>query len=212
MGTLYDYHRSSACFRVRSALRLKGLAYDTVPIHLVRDGGAQHGAEFRSLNPAGLVPVWSDADGVIGQSLAILEYLEEIHPEPALLPRDPANRAFVRSLCLSVACDIHPLNNLRVHQYLERELNVPQERRSAWYAHWVESGLLALEQLIAQRPRPGPFAHGDRPSLADCCLVPQVTNAIRFSCSLDHVPRVRGIFEHCMTLPEFQAAAPNPES
>lgn len=211
MGTLYDYYRSSACFRVRIALRLKGLAYESIPIHLVRDGGAQHGAEFRALNPAGLVPVWSDANGVISQSLAILEYLEETHPEPALLPRDPAGRAFVRSLCLSVACDIHPLNNLRVLQYLEQDLGVPKERRAQWYAHWVEGGLLSLERAIEQRGLAGPFAYGERPSLADCCLVPQVTNALRFACRLDHVPRVHAIYRHCMTLPEFAAAAPAEE-
>ncbi|HEX6240896.1 MAG TPA: maleylacetoacetate isomerase [Polyangiales bacterium] len=212
MGTLYDYYRSSACFRVRIALRLKGVAYDTVPIHLVQDGGAQHAPEFRALNPAGLVPVWSDAHGVISQSLAILEYLEETQPEPALLPQDPPARAFVRSLCLSVACDIHPLNNLRVHQYLERECDMPKERRSAWYAHWVEGGLAALERLLEQRGLAGPFAYGERPTLADCCLVPQVTNAIRFSCSLEHVPKVRAIYEHCMTLPEFAGAAPRAEA
>lgn len=212
MGTLYDYHRSSACFRVRIALGLKGLAYDSVPIHLLRDGGAQHGADFRAVNPAGLIPVWSDERGVISQSLAILEYLEETQPEPALLPRDPAGRAFVRSLCLSVACDIHPLNNLRVLQYLEHELNIPKERRSAWYAHWVEGGLLALERQIEQRALPGPFAYGERPSLADCCLVPQVTNALRFSCNLDQVPRVRAIYDHCMTLPAFADAAPKAEA
>ena len=212
MGTLYDFHRSSACFRVRIALQLKGVAYDTVPIHLVQDGGAQHGPEFRALNPAGLIPVWSDANGVISQSLAILEYLEETQPEPALLPRDPAGRAFVRSLCLSVACDIHPLNNLRVLQYLEQECDMPKERRSAWYAHWVEGGLAALERLLEQRGQSGPFAYGERPTLADCCLVPQVTNALRFSCRLEHVPKVRGIYEHCMALPEFMAAAPRAEA
>ena len=208
MGTLYDYYRSSAAFRVRIALRLKGLQYDSVPISLIREGGTQHSAEFRALNPAGLVPVWSDEHGALTQSLAILEYLEETQPDPPLLPPDAVSRAFVRSLALSVACDIHPLNNLRVLQYLENELHVPEEPRMAWYAHWVEQGLLAIERLLGQRAAPGPFAHGDRATLADCCLVPQVTNARRFHCKLDHVPRVVAIYEHCMSLPAFAQAAP----
>ena len=208
MGTLYDFYRSSAAFRVRIGLRLKGLAYDSVPIHLVRDGGAQHAAPFRQLNPAGLVPVWSDEHGTITQSLAILEYLEETHPEPPLLPGDAASRAYVRSLALSVACDVHPLNNLRVHQYLEHELHIPEKARMAWYAHWVEQGLLAVERMLAQHSVAGPFAYGDRPTLADCCLVPQVTNAHRFHCKLDHVPRVVAIYDHCMTVPAFALAAP----
>jgi maleylacetoacetate isomerase len=211
MATLYDYFRSSAAFRVRIALRLKGLAYESVPIHLVRDGGEQHKAEFRRLNPAGLVPVWSDREGVFSQSLAILEYLEETQPEPPLLPRLPAERAWVRSLCLSVACDIHPLNNLRVHGYLERELGANETQRKAWYAHWVESGLGAIESMLEARAQAGsgPFAFGTSPGMADCCLVPQVTNARRFACDLSHVPRVVAIHEHCMSLPAFAAAAPD---
>jgi maleylacetoacetate isomerase len=209
MGTLYDYHRSSACFRVRIALGLKGLAYETVPVHLVRDGGEQHAAEFRALNPAQLVPVWSDEQGVFTQSLAIIEYLEESYPEPALLPGDPAARAWVRSLALSIACDIHPLNNLRVLSYLERELGAPEAARQAWYKHWVEDGLSALEVQLAQRPASA-FCAGEQPGLADCCLVPQVTNALRFACRLDHVPRVRELFDHCMALPAFARAAPQP--
>jgi maleylpyruvate isomerase len=209
MGKLYDYHRSSACFRVRIALGLKGLAYETVPVHLVRDGGEQHAAEFRALNPAELVPVWTDAQGVFTQSLAIIEYLEETHPEPALLPADPAARAWVRSLALSIACDIHPLNNLRVLRYLERELGVAEEARQAWYRHWVEDGLAALEAQLARRPASA-FCAGEQPGLADCCLVPQVTNALRFACRLDHVPRVKELFDRCMALPAFARAAPQP--
>lgn len=209
MATLYDYFRSSAAFRVRIALRLKGLPYEAVPIHLLRGGGEQHGPGFRQINPAGLVPVWSDERGVFSQSLAILEYLEETQPEPPLLPRDHAARAWVRSLCLSVACDIHPLNNLRVHQYLEHELHVPEEARKGWYKHWVEGGLAAIESQLAQRGPATPFAFGDTPSLADCCLVPQVTNARRFACNLTHVPRVVAIFEHCMQLPAFAEVSPD---
>lgn len=209
MGTLHDYHRSSACFRVRIALALKGLAYETLPVHLVRDGGEQHAAAFRALNPEGLVPVWSDAQGVFTQSLAIIEYLEEMHPEPALLPRQPAERARVRALALSIACDIHPLNNLRVLRYLERELSADEAARQAWYRHWVEDGLAAVEAQLARRSASA-FCAGDQPGLADCCLVPQVTNALRFACRLDHVPTVTGIFDRCMALPAFARAAPQP--
>lgn len=209
MGKLYDYPRSSACFRVRIALELKGLAYETVPVHLVRDGGEQHAESFRALNPAGLVPVWSDAQGVFTQSLAIIEYLEETHPQPALLPAAPRERAWVRALAASIACDIHPLNNLRVLRYLERELGAGDEARRAWYRHWVELGLGALEVQLSQRP-PGAFCAGEQPGLADCCLVPQVTNALRFACRLDHVPRVKDIYDRCMALPAFARAAPQP--
>ena len=177
MGTLYDYHRSSACFRVRIALGLKGLAYDTLPVHLVRGGGEQHAESFRALNPAGLVPVWRDEHGVFNQSLAIIEYLEETYPEPALLPAQPAARARVRGFALGVACDIHPLNNLRVLKYLEQELGAAEPARQAWYRHWVEQGLAALEAQL--EPASAAFCFGDRPGLADCCLVPQLTNALR---------------------------------
>jgi maleylacetoacetate isomerase/maleylpyruvate isomerase len=209
MGTLYDYPRSSACFRVRIALELKGLSYETLPVHLVRGGGEQHADSFRALNPAGLVPVWKDAQGVFTQSLAIIEYLEETHPEPALLPAEPRERAWVRALAASVACDIHPLNNLRVLRYLETELGAGEEARNAWYRHWVELGLGALEAQLSQRAE-APFCAGAQPGLADCCLVPQVTNALRFACRLDHVPRVQGIYERCMALPSFARAAPQP--
>jgi len=209
MGTLYDYHRSSACFRVRIALELKGLSYETVPVHLVRDGGEQHAPTFKAINPAGLVPVWSDETGLFTQSLAIIEYLEEAHPQPALLPEDPAARAWVRGIALSVACDIHPLNNLRVLQYLERELGVAEEPRQRWYRHWVEEGLFAVETQLTRRP-PTDFCAGERPGLAECCLVPQVTNALRFACRLDHVARVKAIFDRCMALPAFARAAPQP--
>jgi maleylpyruvate isomerase len=205
MGTLHDYHRSSACFRVRIALGLKGLAYETVPVHLLRS--EQLASAFRAINPAGLVPVWSDERGVFTQSLAILEYLEETHPEPALLPAAPAARAWVRGLALSIACDIHPLNNLRVLRYLEDELGVPEEPRKRWYRRWVEDGLATVEAQLAPRPASA-FCAGERPGLAECCLVPQVTNALRFGCRLDHVPSVKGIFDRCMALPVFAQAAP----
>jgi maleylacetoacetate isomerase len=208
MPMLHEYFRSSASFRVRIALELKGVAYDRAPVHLVRDGGEQHAPTFRALNPAGLVPVWSDANGVISQSLAIVEYLEETYPEPALLPRAAHDRAWVRSLALSVACDIHPLNNLRVLKYLETELSLPESVRATWYAHWVEDGLAAVEAELSRAAQRSAFAFGDAPSLADVCIVPQVANALRFSCKLSHVPRVTALYEHCMTLPAFQRAAP----
>jgi maleylacetoacetate isomerase len=208
MPMLYDYFRSSASFRVRIALELKGVAYDRAPVHLVRDGGEQHAPSFRALNPAGLVPVWSDANGVISQSLAIVEYLEETYPEPALLPRAAHDRAWVRSLSLSVACDIHPLNNLRVLKYLETELSASESVRATWYAHWVEDGLATVEAELSRAAQSSVFAFGDTPGLADVCIVPQVANALRFACKLSHVPRVTALYEHCMTLPAFQRAAP----
>jgi maleylpyruvate isomerase len=208
MPLLYDYFRSSASFRVRIALELKGVAYDRSPVHLVRAGGEQHAPSYRALNPAGLVPVWSDENGLVCQSLAIVEYLEETYPEPALLPRAPHDRAWVRSLAQSVACDIHPLNNLRVLKYLENELSVPQSARTAWYAHWVEGGLASVEAQLSQATQRGAFAFGDTPGLADVCIVPQVANAVRFACKLSHVPRVTALYDHCMTLPAFQRASP----
>lgn len=205
---LYNYFRSSASFRVRIALNLKGLPYDYVPVHLTRGGGEQFSPEFRALNPASLVPALLDGDQKIPQSLAIIEYLEETHPEPPLLPSDPASRARVRALALSVACEIHPLNNLRVLGYLTRTLGVSEEARSAWYRHWVETGLAAVEALLAQDERTGLYCHGDAPGLADCCLVPQIFNAQRFHCRLDHVPTIMRIFDECMALPAFEQAAP----
>jgi maleylpyruvate isomerase len=220
MPTLYDYFRSSASFRVRIALELKGVEYERSPVHLVRDGGEQHAPWYRALQPSGLVPLWVDAGGAISQSLAIVEYLDETYPEPALLPTSPADRAWVRSVALSVACDIHPLNNLRVLQYLGRELGASEEARKAWYAHWVESGLASVEAMLGARAEtPGAstplgfqptarFAFGDTPTLAEVCIVPQVANALRFSCKLSHVPRLVALYEHCMSLPAFQRAAP----
>lgn len=205
---LYNYFRSSASFRVRIALNLKTLPYDYVPVHLTRGGGEQFSPEFRRLNPASLVPALLEGDQVLTQSLAIIEYLEETHPEPPLLPGDPVSRARVRALALSVACEIHPLNNLRVLGYLTKTLGISEEARSAWYRHWVETGLATVETLLAQDTRTGLYCHGDTPGLADCCLVPQIFNAQRFHCRLDHVPTIMRIFEECMVLPAFAQAAP----
>lgn len=206
---LYSYFRSSASFRVRIALALKGLDYDYVPVHLLKEGGQHLAADYKALNPAGLVPVLQDDDGqVLTQSLAIVEYLEETHPEPPLLPGDAVGRARVRSLALSIACEIHPLNNLRVLGYLTKTLGVSDEQKNAWYRHWVENGLASVEAMLAGDPRSGEFCHGGTPTLADICLVPQIFNAQRFNCRLDHVPNVMRIHERCLALPAFARSVP----
>lgn len=209
---LYSYFRSSASYRVRIALNLKGLSYDIVPIHLLKNGGEQLSPEYRKLNPDALVPAFADesAEGpaVLTQSLAIMEYLDEIHPEPALLPKNALDRAYVRSIALSIACDIHPLNNLRVLRYLVKELGVDEDKKNAWYRHWCEQGLAALETVLAGDTRVGTFCYGDMPTLADCCLVPQVANAQRFKCDLSGMPTIMRINEACIVLDAFKNAAP----
>jgi maleylacetoacetate isomerase len=209
---LYSYFRSSASYRVRIALNLKGLSYDIIPVHLLRNGGEQLSADFRRLNPDGLVPVLiddgaSEADALT-QSLAIIEYLEETHPEPRLLPSRVADRAYVRGLALSIACDIHPLNNLRVLRYLVRNLKVSDDDKNAWYRHWCEQGLTAIETTLAKDPRRGKFCYGDAPTLADCCLIPQVANAQRLQCNLSSMPTVMRIYETAQSLEAFANAAP----
>jgi maleylpyruvate isomerase len=208
MLRLYSYFRSSASYRVRIALNLKGLAYEYVPVHLVKGGGEQLRPEFQALNPSGLVPVLIDQNQVLVQSLAIIEYLEEQHPDPSLLPGRAVDRARIRSLGLTIACEIHPLNNLRVLRYLVKTLDVAEEAKNAWYRHWVEEGLAAVEKILANDPHTGRFCHGDAPTLADCCLAPQIFNAERFACRLDHLPTVMRVYKECMTLPAFQQAAP----
>jgi maleylacetoacetate isomerase len=205
---LISYFRSSAAFRARIALNLKGIAHDIVPRHLLRDGGAQFTPEFLALNPAALVPVLRDDDATLTQSLAIIEYLDETHPAVPLLPATPLERARVRALAMSIACEIHPLNNLRVLTYLTGELGIDADGKQRWYRHWVETGLGAVEGLLAGHPQTGRFCHGDSPTLADCCLVPQIVNAQRFGCHLDHVPTAMAIHERCMALDAFQRAAP----
>lgn len=205
---LYSYFRSSAAYRVRIALNLKGLAYRTLPVHLLRDGGEQHRPAYRAVNPAGLVPALEDRGHTLTQSLAILEYLEEQYPQTPLLPQGSADRARVRAIAQSIACEIHPLNNLRVLQYLSGTLGLGEEQKNAWYRHWVGEGLGAVERLLADDPRTGAFCHGDRPTLADCCLVPQVFNARRFGCELDAMPTILAIVARCQSLEAFQRAAP----
>lgn len=205
---LHTYFRSSAAFRVRMALNLKGLPFDAVPVHLLRDGGEQHRDTYRALNPLCVVPVLQDGPLVLTQSLAIIEYLEEIHPQPALLPATPAERARVRAIAQAIACDIHPVNNLRVLQYLKGPLGHAQDEVDAWYRHWVGLGLAAVEQLLADHPQTGRFCHGDTPGLADCCLLPQVFNARRYGCPLDAMPTIQRIAAACEALPAFVAALP----
>ncbi len=205
---LYTYFRSSAAYRVRIALGLKGLAYDAVPVHLVRGGGEHRQPAYLQLNPAGLVPALEDGGEVLGQSLAIIEYLEEVHPWPALLPQAPLDRARVRAIALAIACDIHPINNLRVLQYLGEVLGAADSQKTDWYRHWVLAGLGAVEALLAGDRRTGDFCHGDVPGLADCCLVPQVFNARRFGCDLSTMPNVVRIAANCETIEAFRLAAP----
>jgi maleylpyruvate isomerase len=206
---LYTYFRSSAAYRVRIALNLKGIAYDAAPIHLLRNGGEQLTDAYRAINPAMLLPTLEDDGNVIGQSLAIIEYLEETHPQTPLLPLDPAGRARVRSLALTVAADTHPLGNLRVLKYLTRELAQPEEVKLAWQQHWLRTGMAALEALLANDPRTGRYCHGDTPTLADCCLVPQVFAAQRFGVDLSPYPTIQRIHAACSELPAFQQAHPS---
>jgi maleylpyruvate isomerase len=205
---LYSYFRSSAAYRVRIALNLKGLDYETVAVHLLKDGGQQLAPAYRQLNPAALVPTFVEGDWSTGQSMAILEYLEETHPEPPLLPSDPRQRARVRAIAQTIACDIHPLNNLRVLKYLKHQLHVEDDAKNAWYTHWVELGLASVEAMLAGHPQTGTFCHGDTPTFADLCLVPQVANARRFNCDLSSMPTVVRIDAACSALPAFQRAAP----
>jgi maleylacetoacetate isomerase len=205
---LYDYFRSSASYRVRIALNLKGLPYEVVPVNLVRNGGEQLSAEYRRINPDALVPALVDEGAALTQSLAIIEYLEETHPKPSLLPGDAADRAYVRGIALSIACDIHPLNNLRVLRYLVRQLHVAEEDKNAWYRHWCEQGLAALETSLARDKRVGTFCYGDTPTLADCCLVPQIANAQRLECDLSGMPTIMRINAACLATDAFANAAP----
>lgn len=201
---LHTYFRSSAAYRVRIALALKGIAWDPAYVHLLKDGGQQKAPAYRTVNPQGLVPTLVDGDAVIPQSLAILEYLEETHPTPALLPADPAGRARARSMALAVVADIHPLNNLRVLSYLRGPLGQGEEAVKAWIAHWIADGFAALEQMVEGSD----FCIGGAPSFADLCLIPQMFNARRFGVDLAAYPKLVAIDAHCQTLDAFQTAAP----
>jgi maleylacetoacetate isomerase len=212
MLTLYTYFRSSAAYRVRIALHLKGLPYTSVPVHLLRDGGEQHAPAYAQLNPTELVPTLVDGELALGQSLAIMEYLEEQHPAPPLLPGDAVGRARVRALAQSIACDIHPLNNLRVLQYLKNQLQQDETSRQQWSQHWITLGLSALEAQLQRSPATGRFCHGDTPTLADCCLIPQLFNARRIETPLDAYPTLLRIESACLALDAFQRAAPHAQA
>ena len=201
---LYNYYRSSASYRVRIALALKGLDYDYKAVHLAKN--EQFAESYAAVSAARLVPILRDGEHALTQSLAIIEYLEETHPQPPLLPAGAADRARVRALALDIACEIHPLNNLRVLRYLVRDMKVSEDDKNRWYKHWVESGLEVVERQLAVRP--STYCHGEQPTLADCVLVPQIFNARRFECRLDHVPQTMRVFEACMNLDAFDRTRP----
>ena len=210
---LYGYWRSSAAYRVRIGLNLKGLAYESMPVHLVRDGGEQHSPAFAQTNPQKLIPVLQHGERLVRQSLAILEYIDEVWSDaPALLPATARGRARARGLSLMVACDIHPLNNLRVMQYLEREWNAPLPERDEWVRHWIREGFHAFEALLADDPATGTFCEGDQPTMADCCLIPQVYNARRFAVDLTPYPTIFRIEAECLALPAFDTARPEKQA
>jgi maleylacetoacetate isomerase len=208
MLKLYTYFRSSAAYRVRIALNLKGITYEPHYVHLVRGGGEQHHPPYLALNPQGFVPTLIDGDNVLTQSLAIIEYLEERYPEKPLLPAASDARARVRALAQIVVCDIHPLNNRRVIEYLGSHTGQTEEARLRWIRHWIAEGFSALEILLAKSPLTGVFSHGERPTLADICLAPQVYNALRSRCDLSPYPTIMQIYNECMKLEEFRAASP----
>ena len=212
MLTLYTYFRSSAAFRVRIALHLKGLTFDAVPIHLLRDGGEHLKSDYQRRNPAGFVPMLEHGDIRLTQSLAILEYLEDLQPTPPLLPATPEARAWVRAIALQIACDIHPLNNLRVLRYLKSPLGMDDNARQVWSQHWIAAGFTAIERTLIERAPMGRYCYGDTPTMADCCLIPQVFNALRVECPLENFPSIVRVYESCMQLPAFQRAAPQAQS
>lgn len=206
---LYGYWRSSAVYRVRIALNLKGLDYETVPVNLIKDGGEQHASAYRDMNPQELVPALRVGDAVLHQSMAIIEYLEEAFPGMGarLLPEDSHGKARVRAMAQLIACDIHPLNNLRVMQYLERELQAPQAERDAWTKHWIAQGFAALEKILQQN-RVDAYSHGPSPTMAEACLVPQVYNAYRFVVDMAPFPHIEDIYRRCLEHPAFAKARP----
>jgi maleylacetoacetate isomerase/maleylpyruvate isomerase len=204
---LYNYFRSSASFRVRIALALKGLAYEYVPVHLAK--GEHRLADYADIAADQLVPALELDDGRrLSQSMAIMEYLDETYPTPALVPANALDRARVRALAQSIACEIHPVNNLRVLKYLSKELKVDEDAKNTWYRHWVRTGLESFERQLAQGPA-STYCYGDTPTLADCCLVPQIFNGQRFNTNFDGLPRTMAAFDACMALPAFQQAQPS---
>ncbi|HEY7165563.1 MAG TPA: maleylacetoacetate isomerase [Candidatus Binatia bacterium] len=204
---LYSFFRSSASYRVRIALNLKGIEYEQIPIHLRRGGGEQLAAPYRAINPQALLPTLDDGGRLLSQSLAIIEYLNERVPEPPLLPSDPADRAIVRSMALLIACEIHPIQNLRVLVHLKQKLNHSDDDVNGWARHWIELGFGALEESVNRLPDSG-YCFGNWPTLADICLVPQMSNARRFGCDLARFPRLQKIEQNCLKIQAFADAAP----
>jgi len=205
---VYDYFRSSAAFRLRIALNLKGLVPERRYIHLANN--AHRTDEYRAVNPQGLVPYMIDDDGFeLAQSLAIIEYLDETHPEPPLLPKNIKDRAFVRAIAQIIACDIHPVNNKRILDKLADDFQAGDSVKTRWYCGWINEGFVALEKILEKRPEQSAFCFGEVPSIADICLIPQVANANRFKCALDAFPRIVGIYQHAMKLSAFHDAQPS---
>lgn len=200
---LYSFWRSSAAYRVRIALNLKGIEFDTIPVHLSKNGGEQMGEFYSSKNPNRLVPLFEDGQKSIHQSLAIIEYLEEVQSEPALLPKLAIDRAWVRSVAMDITSDIHPLNNVRVLRYLLKKLGINNEAKDEWYQHWVKVGLESIEKQLSNDSRVGRFAYGDHPGLIDICLVPQLFNALSAKVDVEPYPTLMSIFHECMKLPAF---------
>lgn len=205
---LYDYWRSSAAYRVRIALNLKGLSYAARAVHLVRDGGQQHSASYHAINPQELIPSLLDGERVITQSLAIMEYLDDIHPDAPLLPADARGRARVRALAMTIVSDAHPIGNLRVLRYLETEMHADEAQRLAWSRYWIAISFAALETTLADNAATGRYCHGDAPGMADACLVPQFYSAVRWGLPLDGYPTLQRIVRECSALEAFQRAAP----
>jgi maleylpyruvate isomerase len=205
---LYSYFRSSAAYRVRIALALKGVETDYRYIHMLRDGGQQHSAEYGAVNPMKLVPAIETEDGVLTQSIAICEYLDEIHPDPPLLPETAGDRAYVRAIAATVACEIHPLNNLRVLKYLSGTLGIDKDARDSWSRYWIAEGFSGAEAMIARSGKAGAYCFGDTPTLADIFLVPQIANARRIACDLSPYPLLTAIEQRAILVPAFAAAAP----
>ncbi|WP_028387574.1 maleylacetoacetate isomerase [Legionella fairfieldensis] len=206
---LYDYYRSTASYRVRIALNIKNITYEALSVHLTNNGGEQHCSEYLKLNPQGLVPTLNENGHIINQSIAIIEYLEEMNPTPALLPQTPLGRAQVRSMALTIACDIHPLNNLRVLQRLRTDFQADEQQIQAWYHHWLKLGFDALESRLQAIPHKSQVCYGSEITMADLCLVPQVYNAQRFNFSMADYPLINAINQYCLTLPAFIKAAPS---
>ena len=205
---LYTFFRSSASYRLRIALNLKGIQCEQAPIHLRRGGGEQLTAAYRAINPQALVPALEDDGRILTQSLAIIEYLDETHPSPPLLPKDPADKAVVRSMALVIACEVHPIQNLRVLNYVKATYHQTDEQVNQWAQHWIDLGLDALQAMIVAQPKRGRFCFGDTPTLADICLIPQLGNARRYGCDLAKYPTILAIEKTCNALPAFADAAP----